>query len=310
MAQGRAVGATGARARRTGAAGGRPWQTMTGTTHVVGILGDPVEHSLSPVMHNAAFEALGLDYCYVPFHVRPAELARAIDGVRALGLAGLNITVPHKEAVLPLLDTISPAARKLGAVNTIVRHGRRLIGHNTDGRGFLASLAAERVAVEGRAAVLIGAGGAARSVSAALLSAKCAHITIVNRTPARARRLARELDGRRRRIETASWAALGDGALIRSADLVVNCTPLGLQSEQITALPFKETHRRCVFVDLVYRREPTPFLRRAKRLRRRTVDGTGMLLHQGALAFSLWTGRRAPIAVMTRALHQVLANTR
>lgn len=286
--------------------GKRALAGISGHTGIVGILGDPVEHSMSPAMHNAAFEALGLDLTYVPFRVRPADLREAVMGLRALALVGANVTVPHKEAIVPLLDGLSAEARRLGAVNTVVRRGHRLLGHNTDSPGFAASLAAARVQLAGRSAVLIGAGGSARAVVAALQRGRCREITIINRTVERARRLVRQMQRSREPVAAAPWAALANDTLIEQADLIVNCTPLGLGGERVEKLASAATRNTCVFVDLVYGTTPTPFLRHARRLGRRTVDGTGMLLHQGALAFSLWTGRRAPLAVMARALRRAV----
>jgi shikimate dehydrogenase len=283
---------------------------ITGRTSIVGIFGDPVEHSLSPAMHNAALAAAGLDWVYVPLRVRPADLGPAVAGVRAMGFTGLNVTVPHKETIIPFLDAVSAEARGLGAVNTVVRRGRRLVGHNTDSRGFEGSLRAARVRLDGRAVLMVGAGGAARAVAAALVRSRCGSLTIVNRTRIRAQRLARQLGARAARVTVAPWEALADEALVRRLDVIVNCTSVGLHGEPLETLAYEATADGCVFVDLVYRRDPTPFLARARRLRRRTVDGLGMLLHQGALAFTLWTGRRAPLAVMTSALRRAAGGRR
>jgi len=279
---------------------------MTGRTRVIAIIGDPVEHSLSPAMHNAAFRRLGLDAVYVPFHVRPPDLEEAIAGVRALGIAGLNVTVPHKEAVLSLLDGLSAEARELGAVNTIVRRGERLLGHNTDSRGFGAALEAAGVDTVGRSCLVIGAGGGARAVAAALVGGRCGELTVVNRTPGRAERLVERLRRGRRgqRLCAAPWSVLDERGFLRRVDVVVNCTPVGLGGEGLDALAYDATDRACVFVDLVYGPRATPFLTRARRLGRRTLDGLGMLLHQGALAFTLWTGREAPLATMAAALRR------
>jgi shikimate dehydrogenase len=286
---------------------------MTGRTRVIGIIGDPVEHSLSPAMHNAAFRRLGLDAVYVPFRVEPADLEEAMAGVRALGIAGLNVTVPHKEAVIPLLDGLSAEARTLAAVNTIVRRGPRLLGHNTDSRGFRAALAAARVNVAGRSCLVIGAGGSARAVSAALIAARCRELTVVNRTRRRAERLTRlmrRLRRGRQRLRAAPWSALADRGTLEGVDIVVNCTPVGLGGRALHALAYDATARTCLFVDLVYGATPTPFLAQARRLGRRTLDGLGMLLHQGALAFTLWTGREAPLATMAAALHRARPGAR
>lgn len=286
----------------TGAGKARP---ITGHTGVVGIIGDPVEHSLSPAMQNAAFQAARLDMVYVPFRVRRDELRRAVESLRALGILGVNVTVPHKQAVLPLLDSVSSEAKKLGAVNTIVVEGRKLVGHNTDARGFRASLKAARVRLDGKRALVIGAGGAARAIVSALLEARCARIWVVNRTPANARRLVHGFRSARSRLDTLPWNALEDASTVAAADLIVNCTSVGLHGEALE-LSYGATHARCVFADLVYGRTRTPFVARAQRLGRRTIDGTGMLIHQGALAFSLWTGRRAPLDTMRKALQAAL----
>jgi shikimate dehydrogenase len=280
--------------------------SMTGRTQVIGIIGDPVEHSLSPAMHNAAFRRLGLDAIYVPFHVRPPELEDAMAGVRALGVSGLNVTVPHKETIIPLLDGLSAEARRLGAVNTVVRRGPQLLGHNTDSRGFRAALEAARVEIAGRSCLVIGAGGAACAVAAALLGGRCRELTVVNRTLQRADRLAARLRpaGKRSRLRVAPWSVLTERGFLGNVDMLVNCTPAGLGGQRLDAIAYEATARACVFVDLVYGPTPTPFLARARRLGRRTLDGLGMLLHQGALAFTLWTGRAAPLAAMATALRR------
>lgn len=268
-----------------------------------------MEHSLSPAMHNAAFRRLRLDAIYVPFHVRPSDLEEAMAGVRVLGISGLNVTVPHKEAIIPLLDGLSVEARTLGAVNTIVRRGPRLLGHNTDSRGFRASLEAARIDVIGRSCLVIGAGGGACAVAAALMGARCRELIVVNRTVRRAERLVERLRRRARVLRAAPWSVLTDRDLLGRVDMVVNCTPVGLGGQELDALAYDATGRGCVFVDLVYGPTPTPFLARARRLGRRTLDGLGMLLHQGALAFTLWTGREAPLATMAAALHRARSST-
>ena len=230
---------------------------------MVAILGDPVTHSLSPIMHNAAFAELGLDYVYVALHVLPANLEQAIQGVRALGFAGLNVTVPHKEAILSLLDDVSPSARVIGAVNTVVRRGGRLRGENTDGQGFLRAVAKLGIRVRGKRVVLLGAGGSARAVAWALGRAGIARLTILNRHPKRAAVLASAV---RRGCDASVLAADLDAArsahLLKEADLVVNCTSLGLDGRTSPDVEIAATPARCLFYDLVYRSEPTPLVRR------------------------------------------------
>lgn len=270
---------------------------------IFGVLGDPVDHSLSPAMQNAAFAATGLPHLYLRFRVPVRNLRAALADARRLAMGGLNLTLPLKEAVLPLLDELTPAAARIGAVNTVVfaDGGKRLRGDNTDGAGFLAALR-RRTAIRGTDAVLIGAGGSARAVGTALLTAGCHRLTIANRTPERAERLAEHLRGLGgATITLAPLQALARGEALEAATLVVNTTPLGLHGAPLR-LRAEASPRRCLFVDLVYAAAPTPFLARAARAGRRTLDGTPLLLHQGALAFELWTRRRAPRAAMARAL--------
>jgi len=275
---------------------------IRGSTRVVAILGDPVEHSRSPAMHNAAFEALGLDFVYVALRVRRADLGQAIAGVRALGIAGLNVTVPHKEAIIPFLDRLSPEARAIGAVNTVVRRGSRLEGHNTDAEGFLRAVRALGFRPRGRRAVVVGAGGSARAVAYALIEAGISRLTILNRHPARAAALAERIAARSATIEVGPLSFAQDAARIGEADLIVNCTSLGLDGKTSPAILLSATARHCVVYDLAYGARPTPLVQSARRHRRRSSDGTGMLLEQAALAFRLWTNRRPPLDVMRAAL--------
>ena len=276
-----------------------------------GVLGDPVDHSLSPAMHNAAFAAAGLPHVYLRFRVPAGLLPAAMREAKALRMGGLSLTVPLKEAVLPLLDALTPEAESIGAVNTVLfRPGGRTVGDNTDGRGFLAALRG-RVRLGGARTVVIGAGGSARAVGAALCQAGAARITIANRTPARAERLAERL-ARLGAGATAAvpLAALERGEVLEDATLVVNATPLGLAGGG-PRVRWAAAPRGCLFVDLIYAARATPFLAGAGRAGRPTLGGADMLLHQGALAFEAWTGRRAPRAAMARALRAAgLALTR
>lgn len=266
-----------------------------------GVLGDPVDHSLSPAMHNAAFRATGLPHLYLRYRVAPTELADALHEARQLGMGGLNLTVPLKEHALPLVDRLTPEASRIGAVNTIVFERKGLLGDNTDGRGFLRSLG-RRVALRGGHAVLIGAGGSARAVASALVSGGVRRISIANRTPARATALAKRVETFGSvHVDVLGLSDLRRAQPLAEAVLVVNTTSVGLANGAVPIRPGL-TPRRCVFVDLVYGAKPTPFLRAATRAGRPTLNGAGMLLHQGALAFEAWTRHRAPLAAMARAL--------
>jgi shikimate dehydrogenase len=282
---------------------------------LVGIFGDPVTHSRSPAMHNAAFRALKLDYYYLPFAIKPAGLAAAVNAIRTLGMAGVNLTIPHKERALSYLDGLSAEARRIGAVNTVVNRGGRLIGHNTDGRGFLLALrAAWGVSMQGRVVCLIGAGGAARAVAAALMRAGVKRLIIANRSIDRAARLARAIRGRGARSSArVQVIALSDAALRRVAadcDYLVNATAVGLRRSDPRLASPEVVGRFPSVCDLIYQPAVTPLLRDARAAGCRTMNGLGMLVYQGALSFQLWTGRKAPIAVMMRAASEVRGRIR
>jgi shikimate dehydrogenase len=287
-----------ARGRRGGPSGVR------GTTRVYGILGDPVAHSLSPAMQNAAFAALGIDAVYVPFPARAEQLATTIAGLHGAGIAGLNVTVPHKEAAAALCVRLRPRARACGAANTLIRATDGFVGDNTDGDGLLAALAERRFDPRGRRVLLVGAGGSARSVAHAFARAGVARLVIANRTVARARDLATSVS---RRTVATGLDALADAHLLAEIDLIVNSTSASLGRAALPPVRFEATRRDLLCCDLMYGAKPSRFLAAAHAAGRRTVDGSGMLLHQGALAFTLWTAKPAPVAVMRRALRRALA---
>ena len=282
---------------------------ITGKTRLIGIIGWPVEHSLSPAMNNAAFSALGLDYCYVPLPVAPGRLKGAVEGLQALGFVGANVTVPHKEAVMAHLDEVTSEARAIGAVNTIVIQDGRFIGYNTDWRGFLAALRDGGFAPEGKRAVVLGAGGAARAVVYALGTAK-AEIVILNRTLSRAEALVRGLSPLFPLISLVPLP-LNEEILLEQAavaHLLVNATPLGMWPE-VEGSPWPEglafPSHLTVF-DLVYNPRRTKLLDQAEAAGAKAISGLGMLVHQGAEAFRLWTGVDPPLAAMYKACEEVL----
>jgi shikimate dehydrogenase len=261
------------------------------------VLGDPVDHSKSPAMHNAAFAARHLPHLYLRARVAPRDLGAALREARRLDMGGLNLTLPLKETAVGLVDDLTPAARAIGAVNTIVPRRGRLMGDNTDGAGFLRALRG-RVRLETAKVVVIGAGGSARAVGTALAGTGRGPLVLANRTRAKAVTLATRLaDQGQRPVEVRD---LDDPTLLDDATLVVNATAAGLAGAR---LPIRASRapRACLFMDLVYGR-PTPFLAAASRAGRPTADGRDMLLYQGALAFEAWTGRHAPLAAMRAAL--------
>jgi shikimate dehydrogenase len=229
----------------------------TGTTRVAAVIGDPISHSLSPVIFNAAFEAAGLDWVFVAHHVRAGETARALDGVRAMGIAGLSVTMPHKDAAFAAVDEVTREARVLGAVNCVVNRDGHLIGHNTDGDGLIAALGADGVAVAGKRVVVLGAGGAARSVIAALGRAG-AEVTVVNRSSDRARAAA-ALAGDR--------ASVGGYEDVPKASIIVNATSVGMGGDGLI-VPADLLSPGQVVADLVYHPVETPLLIAARARRR------------------------------------------
>lgn len=267
---------------------------ISGKTRIVALLGYPVEHTLSPAMHNAAFEHLGIDFCYVAFPVRPEMLGRAIEAVRALSLAGVNVTVPHKERVIPMLDEVDGEAAFIGAVNTVVNRDGRLIGFNTDGRGFMRGLSEEGILVKGKSVLVIGAGGGSRAVSY-YLSEQASRLLLFDIDKEKAERLASDLG--RIRTNVARLDALTD---LEGIDIVLNATPLGLRPSDPFPVEMSLLRPAQTVGDLIYRE--TPLLREASRRGCRAFNGLGMLLWQGALALELWTGKTPPHEVMREAL--------
>lgn len=279
---------------------------LNGETKVAGVIGWPVRHSLSPPMHNAAFAALGLNWVYVPFAVAPEKVGEAMEAIRALALAGLNVTIPHKLAVLPFLEEISTDARILGAANTIVNQAGRLVGHNTDGPGFLRSLREIGEDVAGRKVALIGAGGSARSVALAVCRAGAEQLAVVNRTVAKAEGVVAMLREALPGV-TAQAVALEENeaeATVRAAEVIIDSTAVGMypNHEGAPVVPGVWLRAGQVVCDLTYNPRETVLLQAARAAGARTLDGTGMLVHQGALAFEFWTGQPAPVEAMRAAL--------
>jgi shikimate dehydrogenase len=263
-------------------------------TRLTGILGWPVEHSLSPAMHNAAFEALGMNWTYLAFPVRPGRLGDAVRGLAAAGCAGLNVTIPHKRDVLPWCSSLSPAVEAIGAANTLVPDGDGgFRADNTDAEGFLRALdEAAPVDLAGAEVLIVGAGGAARAIAFAVRG-RGARPVVANRTPSRAADLGDPVPFSRPAL---------DEAAARAA-LVVNATSLGMGSAEIPPeLPLEGIVAGQVVADLVYRPGGTAWLSAAAARGARTVDGLAMLLHQGAAAFAAWTGREPPLGAMREAL--------
>lgn len=265
-------------------------------TDLYAILGWPLGHTLSPRMHNAAFKAKNIDAHYIAVALEPVTVRRKLKGLKKSGIRGFNVTVPYKETVLPFLDRISPEARLTGAVNTIEAHNGRWSGHNTDIHGFRQCLREGGVRVRGRRALVLGAGGAAKAAVAALIG-EARLIGVHNRTASRASRLIRGFGVRNGRKLVRVADPLRD-----RWDVVVNCTSLGLKRTDPSPVPRAVFRHAAAAVDMIYNPPETRFLRDARRAGCQTVGGIGMLIHQGARAWELWTGKRAPVQVMRRAV--------
>jgi shikimate dehydrogenase len=282
---------------------------LSGRARFTGIFGDPVEHSLSPAMHNAAYAALGMERAYLPFQVTPVRLRAALHAIPALGLIGLNLTVPHKERALRLMDQLSDEARTLGAINCVVNREGVLHGDNTDARGLEGDLREAGIDLAGKVAVIIGAGGAAASALLACIRLGASTIAISNRTLAKAQRLRRRLVGYApdaTAITAHGLDRLRGSGLLSSAALVINATSIGLAGGEFLPLEYAATPSDGLFYDLIYAREPTPFLKPAAALGRRTLDGAGMLANQGALAFALFNEVPSPPGLMRATLMAAL----
>ena len=279
---------------------------LTGHTRIVGVIGDPVEHSRSPQMHNAAFAKAGLDYVYVPFHVQPNDLADAIAGFKATNVVGINVTLPHKQAVISHLTSISREAELIGAVNTLTFTDEGIHGDNTDAPGVLRALEEKgNMSVPvGENVVVLGAGGAARAVVVALALAGVASITIANRTVERAVALAEEM-GQKTGVSM-QGLGLADARLsvaVRESMLLINTATVSMDATHPLLISADWLQPNTIVYDIVYTPPVTPLMRAAAARGCETVGGIGMLVHQGAIAFEKWTG----IAPCTQTMHQALS---
>ena len=276
----------------------RQFGELGATTRVAAVIGDPVRHSLSPLLHNAGFQAAGLDWAYLAFEVAAGGGAAAVEAMRVLGIDGLSVTMPLKAEVAAAVDERSPAAEALGAVNAVAREGSVLVGHNTDGDGFVRALRVdEGIDPAGMRCLVLGAGGAARAVVRALAQAGSAQIVVVARRPEAAAEAAQLAPGVGR-VGTLDEAD--------ASELVVNATPVGMGAVVDLAptlpVPRERLGAGQVVVDLVYHPLVTPLLAAAREQGAVAVNGLGMLLHQAAIAFRLWTGEDAPLAAMSAAV--------
>ena len=277
---------------------------ITGQTKIVGIIGDPITHSRSPQIHNAAIDALGLDYVYVPFHVQPDDLGAAIEGFKAANVVGINVTIPHKQNVMPYLDEISREATLIGAVNTLIFKDGAISGENTDAPGFLRAMEEEGLDVpQGGSAVVIGAGGSARAIVVALALAGVQTICITNRTVLRAVALATDLS--EKTGVSIYGIGLDDSKLsdaVGTSQLIVNTASTSMDVSHPLLIDPEWLEPQSIVYDIVYTPPETRLLRAAAEKDCHTIGGLGMLVHQGAIAFERWTGVNPPVEIMRQAL--------
>lgn len=280
---------------------------ISASTKAVGLIGKPVTHSVSPPMHNAAFEELGLEYVYLAFEVSENSLSDAVSGLRSLGLEGANVTIPHKTAVMEHLEGLDKTAEKIGAVNTIDRDGERLVGYNTDGLGAQRSLETKVDSLEGKNVLLLGAGGAGRAIAFTLAQAG-SDLTISNRTASKAEELASE-------IEAEVGVEVGQVPLensqlrknILESEILINSTSVGMHpNEDETLVEAEDLHSDLIVMDIVYNPILTRLLEEAEEAGAETIDGLEMLVRQGAASFEIWTGEKPPIKTMGKAARKAV----
>ena len=284
---------------------------IDGSTKLAGVFGWPVTHTASPAMHNAAFEALEMNWAYLAFPVEPQRLRSALHGARDMGLAGLNLTVPHKVAALDIVDETDHSARKLGAINTVCIDNNRLRGFNTDGYGFSKAIKEEfNLSLKGKRVLVLGAGGAGRTIAIQSGLDGAARVYIANRTAERIEPIARELAAAKVECHALPLKSTDIARISPEIDLLVNATTVGLAPGDSLGLEPDIFSPKLFVYDTIYRPAETELLRMAAAAGAKAANGLSMLLHQGAKSFEIWTKRKAPVAVMRRALQAAIDGDR
>jgi shikimate dehydrogenase len=275
---------------------------ISGKTQLFGVIGNPIEHTLSPIIHNAAFEALELDFAFLAFKVQAADLGDALSGMRALNIHGLNVTMPHKNTVIKYLDEVDPGVKTIASVNTILNKDGKLLGFNTDGVGALSALEQNGVEVSGKKILLLGAGGAAKAI-AYIISQEAAELVILNRTLNQATEIANILKqkfNKKINVETLSPSAIRDN--LADADVLINATSIGMKPNANQTLVEPQLLKSDLAVmDIVYDPLETKLARDAKAAGAKVVSGVEMLIYQGAASFEIWTACNAPVELMRKA---------
>jgi len=276
--------------------------TISGKTRICGVIGDPIEHTLSPTIHNAAFQELKINYLYLAFRVKPAEVVNAVNGMRALNIRGLNVTMPHKSAVVKHLDRVDLSAQIVNSVNTILNKENLLFGFNTDGVGALKALKENGVEPKGRKVLLLGAGGAARAIAYALAK-EADEIAVLNRTVKPAQALAKVLERALNKKVTVGTLSHSDIALnLSDSDILVNATSMGMKPNvDVSPVPSTLLRPDLAVMDIVYNPLETKLAKEAKTAGAKVINGVEMLIYQGAASLELWVGKSAPVEVMRQA---------
>src|ERR1039457_545222 len=280
---------------------------IDGSTTIVGIFGSPIKHTASPAMHNAAFGAFEMNWAYLAFRVDPQNLRSALRGADAMGVVGINLTIPHKIMALDCIDEVDAEARKLGAVNTVSMEKGKLRGSNTDGYGFLKAIKEDfNLSIKGKRVLVLGAGGAGHGIAVKCALDGAARVIVANRTPARIEPIAREIRGTKSEFLALKLVAEDIRKVIHEVDLMVNATSVGLEEDDSLGLGADLFSPRLHVYDTIYRPAETELLRVAGSAGAKVANGLSMLLHQGAKSFEIWTKRKAPLAVMRRALRAAI----
>jgi shikimate dehydrogenase len=276
--------------------------TISGKTRVCGVIGEPIEHTLSPAMHNAAFQALNLDYVFLAFRVKPAEVESAVNGMRALNIRGLNVTMPHKTAIINHLDRVDLSAQIVNSVNTVLNKENLLFGFNTDGVGAVRALKENGVELKGRKVLLLGAGGAARAIAYALAK-EADELAVLNRTVKQAQAMAKLLEKSfNKKIAAGSLSPNDIQTNLQDSDILINATSIGMKPkpDESPVAP-KLLRKNLVVMDIIYNPLETKLAKDAKAAGAKVVSGVEMLIYQGAASFEIWTGKSPPAEVMRQA---------
>jgi len=278
---------------------------IDGETRLAAVFGDPIRHTASPAMHNAAYRHLKMNWCYLACQVNPANLDAALRGIREMNFVGVNLTVPHKIFALALVDEVDPVAHRLGAVNTVVvTPNKKLMGYNTDGYGLVQALKDDfRLKLKGKRVTVLGAGGAGRAAVIQCAMEGATELCLINRTVSKAEELAAEVRKSFPRVQVNVGELWAGGY-----DLLINATSLGLKPDDPSPIKSNLLPNFAHIFDMIYRPAETKLLKDAKRARCKTANGLSMLLHQGAKAFQIWSGQTAPVTAMRRALHKAVYN--